>query len=318
MKSALAFLLLSLAYVAIAEVSILRFLSLGDWGEVNSDQANVAAQMANVARSKDTSFVLAVGDNFYNDGVVDDQDPQWNATYADVYSDPSLQIPWYAILGNHDHHYGRGQGEIDFYKNKRDNRWIMPDYWYTQVFTIPGTSSTVEVVFIDTILLTGQTASASASDAAAIQAMANKFGVSAKFLQDAQLQWIENTLAASKADWLIVTGHYPIFSGGEHGNNADLQTMLKPLLEQYPVDIYLCGHDHTLQHLHDQDNSVEYFVSGNGAKRGSASDIDQTRFAVVDPGFMVHEIMPSSMKTTFVDGQGTEIYVYEQAPRPKK
>ena len=39
----------------------------------------------------------------------------------------------------------------------------------------------------------------------------------------------------------------PIFSGGEHGNTPELHASVKPLLERYGVDVYLCGHDHTLQ-----------------------------------------------------------------------
>ena len=34
---------------------------------------------------------------------------------------------------------------------------------------------------------------------------------------DAQMQWIEQTLANSTADYLVVAGHYPIYSVCEHG-----------------------------------------------------------------------------------------------------
>ena len=47
--------------------------------------------------------------------------------------------------------------------------------------------------------------------------------------------------------WLLAARHYPIFSGGEHGNTPELHASVKPLLESYRVDAYLCGHDHTLQ-----------------------------------------------------------------------
>ena len=38
-----------------------------------------------------------------------------------------------------------------------------------------------------------------------------------------QLEWIEQTLAASTADWLFVVGHFPVYSGGSHGNTPELQ-----------------------------------------------------------------------------------------------
>jgi hypothetical protein len=57
-----------------------------------------------------------------------------------------------------------------------------------------------------------------------------------------QLEWLNNTLATSKAHWLIVAGHFPVYSGGEHGNTPEMLTDIKPLLEHYNVDAYLCGH----------------------------------------------------------------------------
>jgi hypothetical protein len=46
---------------------------------------------------------------------------------------------------------------------------------------------------------------------------------------------IENTLAASTADFLIVGGHYPVWSVCEHGPTTVLVNQLKPLLEKYKV-----------------------------------------------------------------------------------
>ena len=75
------------------------FLLMGDWGQANQNQALVAAQMADYARNASADFVVALGDNFYEDGVASDTDPQWENTFRNVYYHASLQIPWYAILG---------------------------------------------------------------------------------------------------------------------------------------------------------------------------------------------------------------------------
>jgi len=278
----------------------MHFASLGDWGSVNSDQAAVAKQIGLALTDFNASFLLAIGDNFYEDGVVSDTDPQWNTTYEEVYTNMSLDIPWYAILGNHDHHYGRGQGQIDFYRNKRDSRWTMPDYWYSQHFHLQESNVTVHMVFIDTIILSGDG------------------NVTWPTQRKEQYQWIEKTLEASRADWLIVIGHYPVYSGGEHGNTPDLDENLLPLLTKYNVDMYLCGHDHTLQHSQDSKTTTQYFVSGNGAKRGTFTPIKQSLFGVVDPGFMLHTITGlSSLHTQVIDLNGKTIYEYTQMRIPK-
>lgn len=47
------------------------------------------------------SFVVSTGDNFYSDGVANASDPGWWESFESVYASPSLQVPWYAVMGNH-------------------------------------------------------------------------------------------------------------------------------------------------------------------------------------------------------------------------
>eukprot|EP00493_Phyllostaurus_siculus_P017225 UN17488 len=60
--------------------------------------------MPAIASEIDAQFVLALGDNFYGSGIHGDEtDPRFRETFEDVYTNKSLQIPFYAIAGNHDH-----------------------------------------------------------------------------------------------------------------------------------------------------------------------------------------------------------------------
>ena len=77
--------------------------------------------------------------------------------------------------------------------------------------SIPGTNSTVQFIMIDTILLAGVTD------------LYNKYlppkGPASKTRADEQWARINETLKNSKADWLIVGGHYP-------GRSAGMQCVL--------------------------------------------------------------------------------------------
>lgn len=59
--------------------------------------------------------------------------------------------------------------------------------------------------------------------------------------------WLKTTLEKSNADWLIVAGHYPVYSIAEHGSTDCLVQQLKPMLVANNVALYINGHDHNLQ-----------------------------------------------------------------------
>ena len=57
-------------FAAESKAGALNYLLLGDWGRKGEpDQAAVAKQMGLCGAKMDAKFVIAVGDNFYEDGV---------------------------------------------------------------------------------------------------------------------------------------------------------------------------------------------------------------------------------------------------------
>ena len=50
-----------------------------------------------------------------------------------------------------------------------------------------------------------------------------------------------------RANYLLVAGHYPVYSIAEHGPTKCLIDKLLPMLEMYNVTAYINGHDHNLQ-----------------------------------------------------------------------
>lgn len=298
----------------------LHFVSFGDWGEVNPSQLNVAQHMANTAKQIDATFVLNLGDNFYQDGVANDTDPQWKYTYENSFKYSPLDIPWISMLGNHDHD-GVAQAQIDFYNHHRDNRWYMPDYYYTITVPIDATN-TLEIVVIDTVPLDPDLTLHIINEESSVERrtrLLRRWNDPILARQRSidmanQWQWIHDTLSTSTAQWLFVAGHYPVYSAGPHGDSSALISKLKPMLDEFGVDAYLSGHDHTLQYL--QSSDVHYYVSGNAAKHdGKCNPRVESQWCNLNNGYSYHIMNATTLMTQFNDEHGNKLNTIYQKRR---
>jgi len=66
---------------------------------------------------------------------------------------------------------------------------------------------------------------------------------------EAQTRWLDQTQAASKAKWNIVTFHQPIFTCARPQDTEKLKAAWKPVFEARKVDLVLQGHDHCYARL---------------------------------------------------------------------
>ena len=55
-----------------------------------------------------------------------------------------------------------------------------------------------------------------------------------------------------------------VWSVAEHGPTQLLVDRLRPMLVKYNVTAYICGHDHNMQHIQENNHFVEYFLIGAG------------------------------------------------------
>jgi hypothetical protein len=55
-------------------------------------------QMGRIGEKLNPEFVISAGDNFYPTGLKGTEDPDFTTSFTNVYTAPSLQIPWYAGL----------------------------------------------------------------------------------------------------------------------------------------------------------------------------------------------------------------------------
>jgi len=192
-----------------------------------------------VAADINASFCVTLGDNFYLDGVENVADMRFTDTFENVFVGNSLQSEHFfrIIAGNHDHN---GNVLAQFEYSEVSPRWSFPDYFYSFIETTNNGAFTVEFIMLDTIILSGN------SDTGQLLGPTTPHH---SLLRDKQLDFLAATLAASTADHIIVSGHYPVYSICEHGPTDLLISDVQPLLTQYNVAAYFAGHDHCAQHL---------------------------------------------------------------------
>ena len=189
---------------------------------------------------------------------------------------------------------------------QHSNRWHYPSFFYN--FTEVGPDgTTVEFVMIDTVQLV-------AGD------------------KD-QYYFIKQTLAQSTADWIIVAGHYPVYSVAEHGTTDTMVQYIKPLMVEAGVAAYLAGHDHNLQALLVNETEPAYVQCGaaHGLEFSMAHEStvpkDSLKFFFPDSadipadapqgGFVTVRIGMDSLTVTYLDSFGHELFTVNKA-NPRK
>lgn len=259
--------LLLAALPAAAASGDLHFLVMADWGGSAAPPYTTAAEistaggMGRIAQTLNASFALAVGDNFYSSGIKTDcTDPRFKNTFEDVFTADSLQgphFPFYVIAGNHDHG-GNVTAQIAY--TQRSTRWKYPSSWYSFKEDLGGGAS-LEVIMLDTVELAGNSDARDAQGELIAELDGDKLpGPADHARANAQMQWLKTTLQASTATFLVVAGHYPVWSICEHGPTTMMVQQIKPLLEQYHVTAFLAGHDHCMESF--VQNGVDYHGMG--------------------------------------------------------
>jgi len=278
----------------------MNFLIVSDFG-MNGDknQQVVANQMAKTADSVDAKFIATCGDNFQVAGVASTQDPLWRSNFEDVYKAQSLQVEWYPVMGNHDYK-GNTQAEVDYSNISR--RWRMTDRYYTITKKV-NDSISVRLIFLSTPPLVDE-----------YRTKKTEYPDAATFDTDKEIKWLNDVLANSKEQWIMVFGHHPVYSASQkHGNTPEMIARVKPLLEKYHVQFYFCGHDHDFQRLNEKGSKIDYVVTGTGGEVRPASKNEMSLFSISEPGFSVVSLKGNKARVCFVGVKGNIIYDFSKS-----
>lgn len=261
-----------------ADSTAVRFLVVGDWGTGSGFQKKVANAMNAKAGAGKATFIISTGDNIYNNGVSSVQDSQWTTKFEQIYTGNNLQIPWYVVLGNHDH---RGNIQAQTNYHTINPRWNLPARYYS--FSKPiNDQHSIEFFMLDTD---------------PINRGVQDFVVTQK-------NWLRRSLQASRATWKIVVGHHPIRSHGHYNDSPVMLTHVKPLLDSNGVALYINGHDHDLQYLKAPSDSFYCLISGCGGGARNTSYGANTIFAATNGGFNYIAATSTRLYIEFVNNEG--------------
>lgn len=251
------------------------------------------------------------------------------STFEDVFqSEPLVNTPWLTIMGNHDH-YGNASAQVAY--TDKYKRWIMPSFNYTVNIKRSDTdnSTFIRMLMIDTVSMCGNTG----FDSEVFRKP--KFSSTRDRLASREyFESIEDELEKLKYEYVpyvIINGHFPIWSIAEHGPTQCLVNRLRPLLYKYNVTAYFCGHDHSLQHLTETSlgQTVEYFVIGasnfvqNSTDHKDSVPSGSLKFfwaygdSIINGGLGLVRANAQNMTFSFAETNGHDLYEKVIYPRYK-
>ena len=264
------------------------------------DQKPIAETMGKMAETIDIEFVVAAGDVHHFEGVQSISDPLWMTNYELIYSHPDLMIEWYPICGNHE--YRSNTDAVVEYSNV-SARWTMPAKYYTFVKEEDGV--TVRIVMVDTTPIIDK-----------YREETDKYADASKSDWSEQMEWLDKVLSEADEDWVLVVGHHPIYAYTDKSDSerSDLQQRLDPVIRRYGnVDMYLCGHIHTFQHIRMEGCDIDYVVNTSGSlSREDVQPIEGTVFCSNKSGWSLITADEHELDLHMLDKDGNVLHTVKK------
>lgn len=264
------------------DVSLNRFLSVGDWGSaalggyhLRNAHDTASAMKAYILNKTEVGqdpplFVLNTGDNFYYCGIQNTSDPQISEDYTALFG--GLGLTWYHSLGNHDYGFSP---EAQIALNETIPGWIMDwRYYHRRISISPTIIANIIVLDTNPCVSDYRGDDRRHWDPCGTQYPdCSPVAEPCRFHEniisqdcDAQLVWAKQTLdnitsasmsaSTSSREWIFVIGHHK----AEEIDVADFQTAF---LDDPRIHLYLNGHTHNLEH-YEINGQAKYMTTGAG------------------------------------------------------
>ena len=137
------------------------------------------------------------------------------------------------------------------------------------------------------------------------------FVLDSNYMDQDQQKWLGDELSRTGSKWKIAYFHHPIYSsGGRHGSEVDLRSIIEPLFIKYNLNVVFAGHEHFYERLKPQ-KGIHYFTAGGSAKL-RAGDIMQNSGMTAkgfdtEQSFMLIEIDGDVMRFQTISRRGRRV-----------
>lgn len=215
--------------------SVTRFWVLGDAGTANTNQEAVRDAYYGYVQGKHTDGILMLGDNAYDSGT----DAEYQAAVFDMYAEKLRSASLWSCVGNH---------EVGFFEGGASNSSTQSGPYY-DAFTFP--------VNAEVGGMASGTESYYSFDYDNIHFVVLNSADEDLGTGDLMYSWAESDLSQTTKDWIVMIWHHPPYTKGSHdsdnpfpwidGQLVDMRENYLPLVEQYGVDLVMCGHSHSYE-----------------------------------------------------------------------
>ncbi len=206
-----------------------RIWVLGDPGTRKKAERDVRDAYYHWNGDRRTDLWLILGDIAYNSG----KDAEYQGAIFQVYDTMLRKSVLWPALGNHD--AGSANSAIEHGV-------------YYDIFTMPSMGQAGGVM--------SGTEAFYSFDYANIHFLCIDSSDSSWSKDGTMLKWMERDLQANRQDWLIAFCHHPPYTRGNHDSDNDrdsdarmriMRERVLPLLENFGLDLLLCGHSHSYE-----------------------------------------------------------------------
>lgn len=299
------------------------------WNFDHYGQDNVARRMGEVGSERAPALVVNAGDNFYWGGINHwtrgghgVHDHFWRTGFENMYTHPSLNVPWISIMGNHDYGgvgcFSDMKAQFDFTTKDllRFSRWKMPSPYYSHQIDFDGFR--LELFMLDTNIddarfgaRGGGVCQQHLCGGGATTADPHECVDWFENMQHAQEQWLGEALASSSARWKIIVGHHK--PAGSHAE------WLRPLLAQHNVQLVVGSHTHEMAFFNHYSNIGRPLLvvgAGGGAQTnpgcggavycGGVYGFSEIEINHDQIGVRIHEVSGSTPMHRYICADGQE------------